>query len=190
MKYRTPVMLLSDGYLANGAEPWRLPDLEDLPDIDPGFATAPNHTGPDGEEVFWPYIRDEETLARPWAPPGDPGLEHRIGGLEKADGSGNVSYDGANHERMSRLRAAQDRRHRQRHPPARGGRRRWRRQGVGGRLGLDLRGHRRRGQADAGPRARRWPTPTSSTSTRSRRTWGRCSPPTTRSSCPRSTSAS
>jgi 2-oxoglutarate ferredoxin oxidoreductase subunit alpha len=106
VKYRTPVMLLSDGYLANGTEPWRLPNLEDLPEIDPDFATAPNHTGPDGEETFWPYIRDEETLARPWAPPGLAGLEHRIGGLEKADGSGNVAYDGANHERMSRLRAA------------------------------------------------------------------------------------
>jgi 2-oxoglutarate ferredoxin oxidoreductase subunit alpha len=106
VKYRTPVMLLSDGYLANGTEPWRLPKLEDLPEIDPDFATAPNHTGPDGEESFWPYIRDEETLARPWAPPGLAGLEHRIGGLEKADGSGNVAYDGANHERMSRLRAA------------------------------------------------------------------------------------
>jgi 2-oxoglutarate ferredoxin oxidoreductase subunit alpha len=106
VKYRTPVMLLSDGYLANGTEPWRLPNLEDLPEIDPNFATAPNHTGPDGEETFWPYIRDEETLARPWAPPGLAGLEHRIGGLEKADGSGNVAYDGANHERMSRLRAA------------------------------------------------------------------------------------
>jgi 2-oxoglutarate ferredoxin oxidoreductase subunit alpha len=106
VKYRTPVMLLSDGYLANGTEPWRLPNLEDLPEIDPDFATAPNHTGPDGEETFWPYIRDEVTLARPWAPPGLAGLEHRIGGLEKADGSGNVAYDGANHERMSRLRAA------------------------------------------------------------------------------------
>ncbi|HEX4245570.1 MAG TPA: 2-oxoacid:acceptor oxidoreductase subunit alpha [Acidimicrobiales bacterium] len=106
VKYRTPVMLLSDGYLANGTEPWRLPNLEDLPEIDPNFATAPNHTEPDGQEAFWPYIRDEETLARPWAPPGRAGLEHRIGGLEKADGSGNVAYDGANHERMSRLRAA------------------------------------------------------------------------------------
>jgi 2-oxoglutarate ferredoxin oxidoreductase subunit alpha len=99
-------MLLSDGYLANGTEPWRLPNLEDLPEIDPNFATAPNHTEPDGQEAFWPYIRDEDTLARPWAPPGRAGLEHRIGGLEKADGSGNVAYDGANHERMSRLRAA------------------------------------------------------------------------------------
>ena len=106
VKYRTPVILLSDGYLANGTEPWRLPDLEDLPDIDPGFATETNHTETDGTEVFWPYIRDEVTLARPWAPPGLPGLEHRIGGLEKADGSGNVAYDGPNHERMTRLRAA------------------------------------------------------------------------------------
>ncbi len=106
VKYRTPVILLSDGYLANGTEPWRLPDLDDLPDIDPGFATETNHTEANGTEVFWPYIRDEVTLARPWAPPGLPGLEHRIGGLEKADGSGNVAYDGPNHERMTRLRAA------------------------------------------------------------------------------------
>jgi 2-oxoglutarate ferredoxin oxidoreductase subunit alpha len=106
VKYRTPVILLSDGYLANGTEPWRLPDIDELPTVDPDFASAPNHTDPSGDEVFWPYVRNEETLARPWAPPGLPGLEHRIGGLEKADGSGNVSYDGANHERMTRLRAA------------------------------------------------------------------------------------
>jgi 2-oxoglutarate/2-oxoacid ferredoxin oxidoreductase subunit alpha len=106
VKYRTPVILLSDGYLANGTEPWRLPDMADLPEIDPGFATEANHTEADGTKVFWPYVRDEETLARPWAPPGLAGLEHRIGGLEKADGSGNVSYDGANHEQMTRLRAA------------------------------------------------------------------------------------
>ena len=106
VKYRTPVILLSDGYLANGTEPWRLPDLADLPVIDPDFATGPNHTEADGTEVFWPYVRDKTTLARPWAPPGLAGLEHRIGGLEKADGSGNVAYDGPNHERMTRLRAA------------------------------------------------------------------------------------
>ena len=106
VKYRTPVILLSDGYLANGTEPWRLPDVADLPVIDPDFASGPNHTDEDGNEVFWPYVRDETTLARPWAPPGLAGLEHRIGGLEKADGSGNVSYDGDNHERMTRLRAA------------------------------------------------------------------------------------
>ncbi len=106
VKYRTPVILLSDGYLANGAEPWKLPDLDTLPSIEPDFATEPNHTGDDGQPTFWPYIRDPETLARPWAPPGVPGLEHRIGGLEKADGSGNVSYDSINHERMVHLRAA------------------------------------------------------------------------------------
>jgi 2-oxoglutarate ferredoxin oxidoreductase subunit alpha len=104
VKYRTPVIVLSDGYLANGAEPWRLPDLAALEQIDPAFASEPNHTGDDGNPDFWPYIRDPETLARPWAPPGIPGLEHRIGGLEKADGSGNVSYEGVNHERMVHLR--------------------------------------------------------------------------------------
>ncbi|HTX63129.1 MAG TPA: 2-oxoglutarate ferredoxin oxidoreductase subunit alpha, partial [Acidimicrobiales bacterium] len=106
VKYRTPVILLSDGYLANGAEPWLLPDVDGLEPIDPGFATETNHVTEDGTPVFWPYVRDPETLARPWAPPGVPGLEHRIGGLEKADGSGNVSYDPVNHERMVRLRAA------------------------------------------------------------------------------------
>ena len=103
--YRTPVFLLSDGYLANGSEPWRLPDVTTLPDIHVDFATEMNHTEPDGTESFWPYIRDEN-LARPWAVPGTPGLEHRIGGLEKEDGSGNISYDPENHERMVHLRAA------------------------------------------------------------------------------------
>ncbi|WP_181311767.1 2-oxoacid:acceptor oxidoreductase subunit alpha [Nocardioides campestrisoli] len=108
--YRTPVMLLSDGYLANGSEPWRLPDASSLPRIEPDFATGPNHvgTGKDGAETadFWPYLRDDDTLARPWAPPGTAGLEHRIGGLEKADGHGNISYDPANHEHMVRTRQA------------------------------------------------------------------------------------
>ncbi|HEY6430334.1 MAG TPA: 2-oxoacid:acceptor oxidoreductase subunit alpha [Acidimicrobiales bacterium] len=104
VKYRTPVIVLSDGYLANGAEPWRLPDLDALEPIDPAFASEPNHVDEDGNQTFWPYIRDPETLARPWAPPGLPGLEHRIGGLEKEDGSGNVSYEGVNHERMVHLR--------------------------------------------------------------------------------------
>src|SRR5438445_5551570 len=85
VKYRTPVILLSDGYLANGAEPWLLPDVDSLPAIDVPFATEPNHDGPDGTRLFWPYQRDEDTLARPWAIPGTPGLEHRIGGLEKED---------------------------------------------------------------------------------------------------------
>src|SRR5947209_6677293 len=100
LKYRTPVYLLSDAYLANGSEPWLLPGVDSLPDISTTFATAPN----DGED-FLPYLRDEQTLARPWAVPGTPGLEHRIGGLEKADRTGNVSYDPDNHDLMTRLRA-------------------------------------------------------------------------------------
>ena len=108
--YRTPVMLLSDGYLANGSEPWLLPDVATLPRIEPGFATGPNHTSTNakGESVedFWPYLRDEETLARPWAPPGVAGIEHRIGGIEKSDGPGDISYEPANHDRMVRLRQA------------------------------------------------------------------------------------
>ncbi|MGH3496533.1 MAG: 2-oxoacid:acceptor oxidoreductase subunit alpha [Nocardioidaceae bacterium] len=102
--YRTPVMLLSDGYLANGSEPWHLPDVDDLAQIDPGFATGPNHTGDDGTTAFLPYQRDPDTFARPWAPPGVAGLEHRIGGLEKADRTGNISYDPTNHDLMVRLR--------------------------------------------------------------------------------------
>jgi 2-oxoglutarate ferredoxin oxidoreductase subunit alpha len=105
LTYRTPVMLLSDGYLANGSEPWRLPEVADLPDIAVPFATEANHTDIDGKPEFWPYLRDPDTLARPWAVPGTPGLEHRIGGLEKEDGSGNISYDPANHERMVQVRA-------------------------------------------------------------------------------------
>jgi 2-oxoglutarate/2-oxoacid ferredoxin oxidoreductase subunit alpha len=101
LTYRVPVLLLSDGYLANGSEPWNLPKVEDLPRITVDFATAPNH----GDE-FWPYLRDPETLARPWAIPGTPGLEHRIGGIEKADGTGDISYDPANHDTMVRLRQA------------------------------------------------------------------------------------
>jgi 2-oxoglutarate/2-oxoacid ferredoxin oxidoreductase subunit alpha len=98
--YRTPVVLLSDGYLANSAEPWRLPDVEDLPSFSPEFTTEPN--GPDGR--FLPYLRDPETLARPWALPGTPGLEHRIGGLEKSDVEGHISYEPGNHHRMVELR--------------------------------------------------------------------------------------
>ena len=104
--YRTPVFLLSDGYLANGSEPWRIPDVNELPVIAPDFATETNHTSDKGEAEFWPYLRDPETLARPWAVPGTPGLEHRIGGIEKADGSGNISYDPDNHDFMVRTRAA------------------------------------------------------------------------------------
>ena len=104
--YRTPVMLLSDGYLANGSEPWQLPDIDALPKIEPAFATGPNTVAEDGSETFRPYVRDEETLARPWAIPGTAGLEHRIGGIEKADLTGDISYDPANHEHMVRTRQA------------------------------------------------------------------------------------
>ncbi len=106
LKYRTPVILLSDGYIANGSEPWRIPDLDTLPDISVPFTTEPNHVDADGVEHYWPYLRDPETLARPWAVPGTPKLMHRIGGLEKEDGSGNVNYTPANHEKMVQLRAA------------------------------------------------------------------------------------
>ena len=110
--YRTPVFLLSDGYLANGSEPWAIPSVDELPVIDPAFATEANHetgkTDAEGqpEKDFWPYLRDEQTLARPWAVPGTAGLEHRIGGLEKGEGHGNISYDPANHDRMVRVRQA------------------------------------------------------------------------------------
>jgi 2-oxoglutarate/2-oxoacid ferredoxin oxidoreductase subunit alpha len=104
LTYRTPVILLSDGYLANGAEPWAIPAVDELPDLSGAvnFATGPN--GEDGE--FLPYLRDEDTLARPWAIPGTAGLQHRIGGLEKADRTGNISYDPANHDFMTRTRQA------------------------------------------------------------------------------------
>jgi 2-oxoglutarate/2-oxoacid ferredoxin oxidoreductase subunit alpha len=102
LTHRTPVILLSDNYVANGSEPWLLPEVADLPDLSVRFASEPN--GPDGQ--FLPYLRDPQTLARPWAIPGTPGLEHRIGGLEKADKTGDISYDPANHDFMVRTRAA------------------------------------------------------------------------------------
>ncbi|HEY6191122.1 MAG TPA: 2-oxoacid:acceptor oxidoreductase subunit alpha [Bacteroidota bacterium] len=98
IKYMTPVILLSDGYLANGAEPWLIPEISSLPDIRPSFRTDP--------AGFQPYLRDEKTLSRPWAIPGTPGLEHRIGGLEKQHITGNVSYDPENHEFMVKMRQA------------------------------------------------------------------------------------
>jgi 2-oxoglutarate ferredoxin oxidoreductase subunit alpha len=93
-----PVILLSDGYLANGAEPWKIPEIGELPEFPVRFRTE--------REGFLPYQRDPDTLSRPWAIPGTPGLEHRIGGLEKQDGTGNVNYEPLNHERMVHLRAA------------------------------------------------------------------------------------
>ena len=106
LTYRTPVILLSDGYLANGAEPWSIPATDELPDLRTEFATEPNGEAADGSPEFLPYLRDPETLARAWAVPGTAGLQHRIGGLEKADKTGNISYDPANHDFMTRTRQA------------------------------------------------------------------------------------
>jgi 2-oxoglutarate/2-oxoacid ferredoxin oxidoreductase subunit alpha len=108
-KYRTPVIILSDGYLANGSEPWRIPDVAGLPKLrdEFSFASPGEWAGSKGEQpAFLPFKRDPQTLARPWAIPGTPGLEHRIGGIEKADGTGNISYDSDNHDTMVRLRQA------------------------------------------------------------------------------------
>jgi 2-oxoglutarate/2-oxoacid ferredoxin oxidoreductase subunit alpha len=104
--YRTPVFLLSDGYLANGSEPWHIPDVASLSHDKVNFATELNDVDANGDWVFHPFLRDPETLARPWAVPGTPGLEHRIGGIEKADVTGDISYDPDNHDVMTRLRQA------------------------------------------------------------------------------------
>jgi 2-oxoglutarate ferredoxin oxidoreductase subunit alpha len=107
VKYRTPVIVLSDGYLANGSEPWRLPDVATLPDLAGEFSFAPPYEASDDNAgAFEPFRRDPETLARPWAVPGTPGLQHRIGGIEKADVTGSISYDPDNHDHMVRLRQA------------------------------------------------------------------------------------
>jgi 2-oxoglutarate ferredoxin oxidoreductase subunit alpha len=106
LKYRTPVILLSDGYLANGSEPWLIPDVDTLPDISVPFQTEPNGTDDEGNPVYLPYRRDPDTLARPWAIPGTPGLMHRVGGLEKANETGNVNYTPENHQLMGDLRQA------------------------------------------------------------------------------------
>jgi 2-oxoglutarate ferredoxin oxidoreductase subunit alpha len=99
LKYMTPVILLSDGYLANGSEPWMIPNVDDLDEIDVTFVHEKN-----SDDEFLPYLRNEETLSRPWAIPGTPGLEHRLGGIEKAENTGHVSYDPENHHRMVELR--------------------------------------------------------------------------------------
>src|SRR5205807_2703065 len=101
VRYRTPVIILSDTFLASSSEPWRIPEVDDLPHIDPAFASPSKSP----EEAFLPYARDDR-LARPWAIPGTPGLAHRIGGLEKADQTGNISYEADNHARMTELREA------------------------------------------------------------------------------------
>ena len=139
LTYRTPVILLSDGYVANGSEPWLLPEVDSLPDLRVEFATEPN--GEDGT-TFLPYLRDPVTMARPWAIPGTPGLEHRIGGLEKADKTGDISYDPANHDFMVRTRAARIEAIDGARPRGRGPRRRRPHAGPG--LGFDVRPDRRR----------------------------------------------
>lgn len=116
-KYMTPVFVLADGYLGQGAEPWRVPDPTDLPDIDVSFAEKTNGIDGEGRDTFHPYVRDERTLAREWALPGTPGLEHQIGGLEKEHETGHVSYDPENHQRMTELRAAKIERITQDLPP-------------------------------------------------------------------------
>ena len=188
--YRTPVMLLSDGYLANGSEPWRIPDgrrpAHDRPRLrhraqPRGRDKEGNVTGSD----FWPYQRDPETLARPWAIPGTAGLEHRIGGLEKADGHGNISYDPANHDLMVRTRQAKIDRIADSLPPLEVDDPSGRAKVLVLGLGLDVRpdrgglpprpqrGHGRRAGAPAPPQPA------------SRRTSATCSSATTRSWCPR-----
>ncbi len=151
LKYRTPVILLSDGYIANGAEPWRLPDISSLPDISVPFTTEPNHVDADGNPEFWPYLRDPETLARPWAIPGTPKLMHRVGGLEKEDGTGNIDYTPENHDKMVRLRAAKIAGIANDIPPAaiNGDARR---RGVHPRMGFDVGGDRRRSATNETPR--------------------------------------
>jgi 2-oxoglutarate/2-oxoacid ferredoxin oxidoreductase subunit alpha len=108
VKYRTPVIILSDGYLANGSEPWRIPSVDGLPKLRDEFKFAGGNVVVDGAAgpPFLPFQRDPKTLARPWAVPGTPGLEHRIGGIEKADVTGDISYDPDNHDTMVRLRQA------------------------------------------------------------------------------------
>ena len=156
VKYRTPVFLLSDGYLANGSEPWRIPDTAGLPDLSQEFAFA--QPADLGENGFEPFRRDPVTLARPWAIPGTPGLEHRIGGIEKADGSGEISYDPDNHDRMVRLRQAKiDGIAADLIAAGRGGRPGRQRARARARLGIHLRRHRRRGATGQERRAQRGP---------------------------------
>ena len=155
VKYRTPVILLSDGYLANGSEPWRIPDTASLPDLSQEFAFAEPADADAGE--FEPFRRDPVTLARPWAIPGTPGLEHRIGGIEKADITGTISYDPDNHDRMVRLRQAKIDGIAADLAAGRGRRPGRRRPRPGAGLGIHLRLHRRRGTAGAERRAQRRP---------------------------------
>ena len=174
MTYRTPVIAalrrLPRQRLRAVADPGR----PSLPDIDVEFATEPNAVDAKGKPVFRPYLRDPETLARPWAVPGTPGLEHRIGGIEKADGTGNISYDPANHDFMVRTRQAKVDGIADTHPAARGRRPDRRRRGAGARLGLDVRPDRRGRAGSSAPPAPASPRRTCATSTRSPPTSARC----------------
>ncbi len=183
-------MLLSDGYLANGSEPWRIPERRRPARHRPGLrdrAQPRRSTDKDGDDVaeFWPYLRDEETLARPWAIPGTPGLEHRIGGLEKGDGHGNISYDPANHDLMVRTRQAKVDRIADSLPPLEvddpSGEAKVLVLGWGSTYGPIGAG------VPPGPQGRLSTSPrcTCATSTRSRRTSARSSSATTRCWCPR-----
>ena len=188
VKYRTPVFLLSDGYLANGSEPWRIPDVASLPDLSQEFAFA--QPADLGENGFEPFRRDPETLARPWAVPGTPGLEHRIGGIEKADVTGDDLLRPGQPRPDGPAAPGQDRRDRGRHPAARGGRPGRRRPRARARLGLDASARSAPRRAGPGTPGTASPRPTCGTSTRSRPTWATCCAATTRCWCPRSTSAS
>ena len=150
VKYMIPVIILSDGYLANGAEPWKIPNVDDIPAFPVKFATEAN--GPNG---YLPYKRDPQTLARPWAVPGTPGLEHRVGGLEKQDVTGNINYEPLNHENMVRIRAAKGCGHRA-GDSGRRSRRRCRRRSSDRCVGLNARRHHRcvESAARAGPQDR------------------------------------
>ena len=182
--YRTPVFLLSDGYLANGSEPWRVPERRQLPDHRRRLRHRAERRQSRRQPQFRPYLRDPETLARPWAIPGTPGLEHRIGGIEKADRTGEISYDPDNHDtwcgpaqaKVDAIAASipplevDD-------PPGDGA-------GAGAGLGLDVRADRRGVPAGAG-RGVRSPRRTCGTSTRSRPTSARCCARTTGCWCRR-----
>ena len=183
--YRTPVILLSDGYLANGSEPWLIPTVDELPDLTVDLRHRAPTREEDGKPVFWPYLRDPETLARPWAVPGTAGLEHRIGGIEKADGTGNISYDPANHDFMVRTRQAKVDAVAATIPPLEVDDPSAERPGAGARLGVDVRPDRRCLPAGARRRAARSPRPTCATSTPSPPTSARCCAATRRCWCRR-----
>ncbi len=181
--HMTPVILLSDGYIASSSEPWALPDVDQLPDLSRPFAVA------DPDRPFLPYGRDPETLARPWAVPGTPDLEHRIGGLEHENLTGNISYEPLNHEEMTVLPRGEAGQGAHLDPALDGVRRR-RRRHPRARLGLDLRRHPGRGAQRQPGRGHGRRTSTSGTSARCPPTWATSSPGTTPCWCPSSTAAS